>query len=255
MRASVVDGEHLDVLMPAPAVDLVFDAQVREVHVVVEVRQVVLERPLFNLPSVAVRVSVVVVPVAIPLMEPLLVLALELVVQDDPVDAGITLRQPLRLALVRAVDLRLMFELALFLEARVERLRRLLAAIPVRLQDITAAVGQDDGDLTAAIEANRIDQALLAEMPQIALPWIGGPVVVVAKIARRHHPERPNDREGAGLGAAKRVLPLACVVDDLAFASSRQVDVPREHVARILIPWIAAAVRRAFIVPLTRVGV
>jgi hypothetical protein len=62
-----MEGRNLDVVVVAAAVDLlVFDAQVREMDLVFEVRQVVLERPLLNLPFVAIGVSVVVVAVTIP---------------------------------------------------------------------------------------------------------------------------------------------------------------------------------------------
>jgi hypothetical protein len=104
--ASIVDGQHLHVFVPTAAVQLlVFDAQVGEMHLVVEVREVVLERPLRNLLRVAVGVPVVVVALAIPVVQPLLVLALELEIEEDPFDAGVALRQALRLAFERAVDL------------------------------------------------------------------------------------------------------------------------------------------------------
>jgi hypothetical protein len=50
-------------------------------NLLVEVGQVVLKRPLFDLPRVAVGVAVVVVPLTIARVQPLLVLALELVVR------------------------------------------------------------------------------------------------------------------------------------------------------------------------------
>ncbi len=236
MGATVVDRQDLHVFMPGPALELVFDAQVGEVHLVVEIREVMLERPSRDLLSAPIGMPVIVVPIAVPLVEPLLVLALELVVENDPVDAGITLCQTFRLALVRAVDLGVVVELALPFEARIELLARLVAAVSVRLQYVTTAVGQGDRDITSAVEPNGLNQSLLAKMPEIALPRVGRPVVVVAEISRRHHPERPDDRQGARLGPAKRVRPFACVVDDLAIAASREVDVPREHVARILRP-------------------
>lgn len=136
--AAVVDRQDLHVFMAMPALELVFDAQVGKVHVLVEVRQVVLQCPLLDLSSVAIRVAVVIITVAIALVEPLLVFTLELVVEDDPLDAGIPFRQAFHLALVRAVDLGVVFELALAFEARVERLLRLVRAFPVRLQQVAA---------------------------------------------------------------------------------------------------------------------
>src|SRR5947209_20004397 len=78
VRTPVMDGHDLDVLVvPASVGFLVFDPQIGEMDLLVEVRQ----RPCFNLARVAIGVSVVVVPVPIALVQPLLVLALELVVQ------------------------------------------------------------------------------------------------------------------------------------------------------------------------------
>ena len=52
----------------------------------VEVRQVVFERPVFDLARVTIGMTVVVLPLSVALVEPLLVFPLELVVQDDALD-------------------------------------------------------------------------------------------------------------------------------------------------------------------------
>src|SRR6266446_6263946 len=64
--------------------------------------------------------AVVVVAVAITLVEPLLVVAHELVVQNDALDSRAALLQTLRLAFERAIDLNVVFELPLAFDARVE---------------------------------------------------------------------------------------------------------------------------------------
>lgn len=52
--------DHLDVLaFPAPIGFLVLDAEVREVDLVIEVRQIVVLRPLANLVRGSIRMSVV----------------------------------------------------------------------------------------------------------------------------------------------------------------------------------------------------
>ena len=84
MRTAVVDGQDLDIFVVTAAVDLlVFDAQIRKVDLLVEVRQVMLMCPLFDFAAVAIGVSVVVITVAIALVKSGLILTLELVVQDD----------------------------------------------------------------------------------------------------------------------------------------------------------------------------
>jgi hypothetical protein len=64
-----VHGGHLDVFVARAAVHiLVLDAHVREVHLVVEVRQLVLPRPGRDLDRVTVRTAVAVPPVPVALL-------------------------------------------------------------------------------------------------------------------------------------------------------------------------------------------
>ena len=94
VRAAIVRRDDLDVLaLPAAIRLLVLDAQVREMDLVVEVRQVVFGGPLANLIRRAIRVAVVVVVVLVALVEPALVLALQLVVEDDALDVGAALEE------------------------------------------------------------------------------------------------------------------------------------------------------------------
>jgi hypothetical protein len=84
---AVVDGGDLDVLMvPASVELLVLDAHVGEMDLLVEVGQVVFKRPGLNLVLVAVGVSIGILSVPIALMQPPLVLTLELVVQDHSIN-------------------------------------------------------------------------------------------------------------------------------------------------------------------------
>jgi hypothetical protein len=78
---------HLDVPVSQPAIQLVLDAQVEDVDLVVEVGQVMFLRPLADCFGRPIGVALVVATVAIALVEPLLVLTLELVVEDDPIDS------------------------------------------------------------------------------------------------------------------------------------------------------------------------
>ena len=68
--------EQLDILVVLAPVDLVLDAVVRKVDLAVEVRQVVLARPLANLVLVAVRTAVAIGPAAVVFLQKRLVLAL-----------------------------------------------------------------------------------------------------------------------------------------------------------------------------------
>jgi hypothetical protein len=81
VSAAIVWCNDFDVLTLPPLVRLlVLDPDVGEVHLVVEVRQLVFVRPFANLIGRAIRMSVVVVVVLVALVEPALALALELVV-------------------------------------------------------------------------------------------------------------------------------------------------------------------------------
>ncbi len=123
MSAAIVRCDDLDVLaLPAAIRLLVLDADVGEVDLVVEVRQVVFVRPFANLIRRAIGVSVVVVVVFVALVEPALVLALELVVEDDALDVRATIDETRLCLFVRAIDLEVVFEFALARQARVERL-------------------------------------------------------------------------------------------------------------------------------------
>jgi hypothetical protein len=76
VSAAVVRREELDVLVKFPSVDLVLDSVVREMHMVVEVRQIVIARPVANLVLIAAGSAVTVGAVAVVVLQELLVLAL-----------------------------------------------------------------------------------------------------------------------------------------------------------------------------------
>jgi hypothetical protein len=73
---------------------LVLDARIRKLHVSVLDRQVMLARPVLDLPSTTVGTTVLVRPTAIARLEESLVVALQLVVEDDPFDAGAARLEP-----------------------------------------------------------------------------------------------------------------------------------------------------------------
>jgi hypothetical protein len=82
MGAAVVRSDDLNVLPPPTAVRVfVLDADVREVDLIIEVGQVVFVSPLANLVGCPIGVAVVIVVVLVALVQPPLVLALELVVE------------------------------------------------------------------------------------------------------------------------------------------------------------------------------
>ena len=89
--------------------------------------------------------AVVVVSVAIALVKPLLVVALELVVQDHPIDPRAALLQALGFAFERPIDLDVMFELPLAFDARVEGLAAFPVSITMALEQASAILRQRHG--------------------------------------------------------------------------------------------------------------
>jgi len=123
MPAPIVDRRDLDILVLASPVELlVFDPHVGKVDLVVEVREVVFAGPFLDLMRIATGPTAAVLAVSIPLVQPFLIVALELVVEGDSVDACFALSEPLRLPQIGVVDLGVVFDLARLCEARVELL-------------------------------------------------------------------------------------------------------------------------------------
>jgi hypothetical protein len=249
MGATIVDGQDLDVFVIVAPVNLVFETHVREVHVSIEVRQIVLECPVLDLSWIAVGAAVA---VAIAFVQPLLVLALELVIEHHSFNARIAFRKPLRDAQVGPVDLGVMFELALAFEACVELLTGVVVAVSMRLQQLPAAVGENDRDIPPAIQSNGVDQALLTQVAEVAIARVGFATGVIPQITSRDHSKRSNGRKRPCLGAAQRVFAFAWIVDDVTFQTARQGNALHERVARIKVP--LARIGPPGVVAIARVG-
>jgi hypothetical protein len=101
-------------------------------------------------------------------MQPLLVLTLELVIQHDAVDGCPTRLQRGRLTLERAIDLQVVFELEIAFDALSEGLRAILIAVPVTFEKSLTGVREADPEVSRARDAHGLDQALLAQVPQVA---------------------------------------------------------------------------------------
>jgi hypothetical protein len=75
--------EQFHVLMKLPAIHLVLDPVVWEMHAVVEVRQIVLACPVTDFVIVAARPAVAVRSVTVVVLQELLILALQVVFEND----------------------------------------------------------------------------------------------------------------------------------------------------------------------------
>jgi hypothetical protein len=109
--------------------------------------------------------------------------------------------------------------------------KRVLAA--VCFEYVPTFLRQDDDHVPMTSYPLGADKPLLAQMAEVARPWIGRTAVVVAKIACRDDAKRANGRQRARFRATQRVLAVPGIVDDLSVGPTRQVEVPHEHVPRI----------------------
>src|SRR6478736_2980624 len=92
--------------MPRTAVTVfVLDAGIREPDVPIVVRQLVFPRPPCNLFGLTVRPAVAVLLASVALVQESLIVALQLVVEDDPPDPAASIPQSLLGALVGAINL------------------------------------------------------------------------------------------------------------------------------------------------------
>src|SRR4029079_12102301 len=104
----------------------IVDPNVRKVDVPIEVRKVVFERPALDFTLCPVGSAIGVRIASIALVEPLLILAFELVVEGDVVDAIAAFKKAIDLVQVRLEDLRVMLEFTRFDEPGVELLMPLV---------------------------------------------------------------------------------------------------------------------------------
>jgi hypothetical protein len=203
MRPAVVGCDDLNVLViPAPVWFLILDPHVREVEFLVEVRQIVFVRPFANLRVCSIGVPVVVVVVLVALVEPPLIIALELVVQDDPLDVDVAFEQAGLRVLVRAIDLEVVLQLPSARQARVERLVRLVVAVAMVLEEAATVLRQDHRRLAVPRNSNGLDESTFAKVTEVAVPGIARAIVVVAKVTTGDHSKGADGCQGAGLGAA-----------------------------------------------------
>jgi hypothetical protein len=126
---TVVRGNDLDVFMTLASIELVLDPKIGKVHSLIEVRKLVFMRPALDFTRVAIGPAVTVRPATISFLKPLLVLALELLLEDDASDVGTFVAQTRLLAQVCGIELRVMRQLARAADASVEGLLAGIVAI------------------------------------------------------------------------------------------------------------------------------
>lgn len=104
-----------------------------------------------------------------------------------------------------------------------------------RLEELAATVRQRDGHIPLTMDANGLDQSLLAKMPEVSAAGIGGATIAITHLARRDDAKGAGGRQRATLRAAQGVLAATVIADDLPLLALRQIEIAYEGV-----PWIAA---------------
>jgi hypothetical protein len=112
-------------------------------------------------------VPVVVVTALVALVEPLLVLTLELVVEDDALDACAARLQSLCVAFVGAIDLDVVFQLPFAFHAVVEGLAVAVVAVSMALEKVPAFLRERDRLLAVAGYVNGLHETLLSKVPEV----------------------------------------------------------------------------------------
>src|SRR5436309_4039234 len=134
-----------------------------------------------------------------------------------------------------------MFDFARLLQLCVELLAVVVAMVlalvrevtPRGLEEVTAVLGQDNGDVPMAIQPLGSDERLLTQVTQVTRTRIGGPVIVVPEVACRDHSKGAHSGQRSAFRAPQAVLAVSGIVYDFAVRSARELKVPGEYVARI----------------------
>jgi hypothetical protein len=164
VSATVVLREHLDILMALATVDFVLDAEIGKVHATIEVRQLVVLCPSADLFLVAVRPPVTIGPVAVVVLEEVLVIPLEVLFEDDTadLDVSVLLSETRFLLAIRGVQVGVVIELARAVHARVEHLGLTLVALSaIGVEQVATPVRENDR-LVVFVERNGPDQTFVA---------------------------------------------------------------------------------------------
>jgi hypothetical protein len=236
MLAAIVFRDHFDVLVPVASLELVFDAEVRKVDRLVEVRQIVFARPRLDFVGVPIRSPVAIRPTTIRLLQPLLVLALKFLLEDHAMDLRTGVTETLFLVNVGAIHLDVMRQLTRPAHAGLKRLLAIRMAIAtLGLQDMVAAFGERYGAFSA-VQRYKPRESLVSEVPYVSVMRIAGLIAPIVEIAFGHHPKCADGRECPAVVAIEFVAMIA-VHHDLAFKSARQLEPIEERVS-----WIEVSV-------------
>jgi hypothetical protein len=99
-------------------------------------------------------------------VQPALILALQLVVEDDAFDGGAALQETCLSLFAGAIELEVVFQFTLTRQAAVEGLVVFAVAVSVAFQKAAACLGQRDRLVAVPGHSRGLDQPLLTEVPK-----------------------------------------------------------------------------------------
>jgi hypothetical protein len=250
-------------MVDAPVDVAILDAGVGEMHLLIEVRQVVLARPVLDLFAAPIRAAVAVSITAIPLLKEALVLAFQLAIELDAKDACSTVLELGSLAEVGTVDLDVMRPFSRLVSTRIEGLALVGVNVLVALQEAATTVCERNRTLPI-IDRYAFDQSLLFEMSDVTASAV--------EIPFRNDAKRTDRGETSCFRTVQCVVAIT-IVDQFSFWCAWQAQIADEYISwivgtaivlstfRLPIPVLAAPVitcahvrLKGFISPLLAVG-
>jgi hypothetical protein len=234
MRAAIVLGDDLDVLVTLETIHVVLDPEVGKVNRLLEVRQVVLVRPLLDLTRVAIGPPIAVRPAAVSLLEPFLVFALELLLEDDAPDLAAVFTEPFFLPQIGAIELRVVRQLPRAADAGMEGLLAWIVALAAMGFQEVATTFRERHRARSMLERYEPHEPFLAQMAQGGITRTERLLSCIVQIPLGHDPKRADRPHPATLIAIQFVSVVA-IEDDLSFRPARQIEAVDERIAWVSI--------------------
>jgi hypothetical protein len=200
---------HFYVFNGAAAIPLVvLDSNIRELDMPVVVRQVPLPRPPLDLLGRPIGPTARVAPAAIGCLEKALIVAFQLLFEDDVADARAALRQAFGRLPIGAIEPRVVRQLARLRDTRVVRLTGLATAGPAAiLEDLTTAIRERHKGRPRPTDDVRggADQTLATKVCEVAILH-AIIAILLAQIRCWNNPKRSRRRQCSHFGSSQVVV-------------------------------------------------
>jgi hypothetical protein len=234
--APVVVGENLDVLVPVAPVYLVLETKIGKMDRLVEIGQVVFERPSLDLACIPIRSPLAVGAPAVVSLQPLLVLPLKVVLQDDAADLRALLAESLLGAQVGAIERGVMRQFPRPADPSAELLTTLVVTVSAMAVEQTASALRQGHDSFASVERHASHQPLISQVSMVVVARIERALTGIAEVAFSDNPKCPDRRERAAVLAVEFVGAIPVVQHNLSLEAARQVQALHERVPWVPIP-------------------